>query len=192
MDRMTEELRRARTQARDEIAMLGRVRTIARRAVARKSDWLLPTMCIPDPEQGFGAYLLHEEADHTLAVFVVNWLPGRGTPPHDHGTWAVIAGIDGAERNIFWKRIESPAGLAGIAKAGERALGPGDIVALGSDTIHSVVNDGDRLSLSLHIYGRHFNHTQRSRFDPVAGIEFPYRVAVSNEPAHPQQPAEVT
>jgi hypothetical protein len=26
----------------------------------------------------------------------VSWLPGRGTPPHDHGTWAVVAG------GFFW------------------------------------------------------------------------------------------
>jgi hypothetical protein len=30
--------------------------------------------------------------------------------------------------------------------------------------------------LSLHIYGRHVNHTQRSRFDPANGTETPYRL----------------
>ena len=39
-----------------------------------------------DPVQGFGFQTLHEEPDHTLAVAALSWLPGRGTPPHDHDT----------------------------------------------------------------------------------------------------------
>src|SRR5262245_22188734 len=31
-----------------------------------------------DEAQGFGSHLLHEEPDHSLAVFVDSWLPGRG------------------------------------------------------------------------------------------------------------------
>jgi len=46
-----------------------------------------------------------------------------------------------------------------------------------SGVIHSVSNDGDCIALSLHIYGRHVNHTQRSRFDPALCTEAPYRLA---------------
>ena len=46
-------------------------------------------------------HVLHEESDHRLAVFAVSWLPGRGVPPHDHGTWAIVVGVDGPEKNLF-------------------------------------------------------------------------------------------
>ena len=36
-----------------------------------------------------------------------------------------------------------------------------------SAEIHSVWNTGDQVSISLHTYGRHINHTGRSEFDPV-------------------------
>ena len=39
-------------------------------------------------------HLLHEEPNHDLAVFVLTWLPDRGTMPHNHMTWAVVAGIE--------------------------------------------------------------------------------------------------
>jgi predicted metal-dependent enzyme (double-stranded beta helix superfamily) len=26
--------------------------------------------------------------------------------PHNHGTWAVVAGVYGPERNAFWKRLD--------------------------------------------------------------------------------------
>jgi predicted metal-dependent enzyme (double-stranded beta helix superfamily) len=50
-----------------------------------------------DEEQGFGAHLLHEEEQHELAVFMFAWLPGRGTPPHNHETWAVVTVVEGEE-----------------------------------------------------------------------------------------------
>ena len=171
-------LRAARAAARDESDMLARVRELARRAAERRLDWLRPGMCVPDVGQGFGVCVLHEEADHQLAVFVASWLPDRGTPPHDHGTWAVVAGLQGAERNSFWKRLDDRrrSGHAQIVKAGERTFGPGDVLAMPAGAIHSVWNDTDRIAVSLHIYGKHVNHTQRSRFDPASNSEAPYRL----------------
>jgi hypothetical protein len=31
----------------------------------------------------------------SLWVVAASWLPGRGAPPHDHGTCAIIVGVDG-------------------------------------------------------------------------------------------------
>lgn len=184
-EHLAADLRAARAAATGEADMLARVRAIAARAVARSFDWLRAPMCRPDPQQGFGMYLLHEEAQHELAVFVVSWLPGRGTPPHDHGTWAVVAGIDGIERNTFWRRTDDGRrpGHAEIEQAGDRLIAAGDVLAMRSGAIHSVCNDGDRITASLHIYGRHVNHTRRSRFDPLARTEAPYQVATNHQGA---------
>lgn len=173
------ELRVARAAASGEPDLLARVRVLAHRAALRRQDWLRREMCIPDPQQGFGICVLHEEADHQLAVFVASWLPKRGTPPHDHGTWAVVAGLEGTERNTFWRRLDdrSRPGYAEAVKTGECAFGPGDVLALPSGAIHSVWNDGDHIAVSLHIYGRHVNYTQRSRFDPDHRIEAPFLLA---------------
>jgi predicted metal-dependent enzyme (double-stranded beta helix superfamily) len=176
--RLVAELRTARTLARSEADMLMRVRPLAQRAAAQRREWLRPEMCVPDAAQGFGVCMLHEEADHQLAVFVASWLPKRGTPPHDHGTWAVVAGVEAKERNEFWKRLDdgSRPDYAELAKVGERTFGPEDVVAMPSGAIHSVWNDSDRVAVSLHIYGRHVNHTQRSRFDPASRSATPYRL----------------
>ncbi|GIL05691.1 MAG: hypothetical protein BroJett031_22110 [Betaproteobacteria bacterium] len=173
------ELRAARAAARAETDMLARARLLAHRAATLRHAWLRPEMCLPDAEQGFGICVLHEEPDHQLAVFVASWLPNRGTSPHDHGTWAVVAGLDGQERNSFWRRLDdrSRPGYAEIAKVGERTFGPGDVLAMPAGAIHSVWNDTDRIAVSLHIYGRHVNYTLRSRFDPVSRSEAPYRLA---------------
>ena len=179
LDRLVAELREARAQASSQRELLGRVQGIAQQAAARHRAWLHDEMCQPDAEQGFGFHLLHEEAGHELAVFVASWLPGRGTPPHDHGTWAVVVGLKGCERNRRWRRLDdrSRAGYAELAPAGDRLVGAGDVVAMQSGAIHSVCNEGVGLSVSLHIYGHHVNHTNRSQFDPDGRREAPYKVA---------------
>ena len=142
-----------------------------------------------DPEQGFGAHLLHEEPDHSLAVFAASWLPGRGAPPHDHGVWAIVVGVDGTERNVFFERTDdrSRPGYAELRSIGEQVLGPGDVLAMPSGTIHSVRNDADRVTLSLHVYGKHINFTRRSQFDLQQRVEKPFIVKLIDDPS-PVQP----
>jgi predicted metal-dependent enzyme (double-stranded beta helix superfamily) len=121
-----------------------------------------------DEEQGFGFQILHEEVDHTLAVALLSWLPGRGTPAHDHGTWGVVVGVEGDELNTFWKRVDdgSQPGHAELEKLSEKIFKPGEAIGLLPSIIHSVHNPSDQISVSLHVYGKNVNHTSRSRFDP--------------------------
>src|SRR3954463_10424867 len=99
------ELRAIALQTTDEREILARVKPLAIE-LALSKKWLSPRHYETIEAQGNGVHVLHEEPDHTLAVVAVSWLPGRETPPHNHGTWAVVAGVDGPERNIFWKRLD--------------------------------------------------------------------------------------
>ncbi len=123
-----------------------------------------------------GLTLLHEEPDHTLAVFVVAWLPGRGVPPHDHGSWAVLAGIDGPESNTFWKRVDdgSRPGHAKLVKAGETVFHEGDVLSMLPGGIHSITNRTQQITVSLHTYGMHLNFAERSQFDLEHDEEKPF------------------
>ena len=138
-----------------------------------------------DAGQGFGVHLIHEEPDHTVAVLALSWLPNRGAPPHDHGTWAVVAGVDGPEKNEFFERTDdrSRPGHAELKKIGEKVCGVGDVVALPKGTIHSVWNETDGVTLSLHIYGKHINFTGRSQFDLKTQTETPFVVKMQNRVA---------
>jgi predicted metal-dependent enzyme (double-stranded beta helix superfamily) len=132
-------------------------------------------------EQGFSFNLLHEEADHSLAVAVLSWLPSGATQPHNHGTWGVVVGLAGAEKNIFWRRSDdgSRLGYAELERIGEMAFVLGQAVPLPSATIHSVENDSDQPSVSLHVYGKNVYYTGRSQFDVVNKRELPWGKAVS-------------
>jgi predicted metal-dependent enzyme (double-stranded beta helix superfamily) len=170
-----DDLRGIAAATSDPAAIINRVRPIAQRLALDRS-WLRPEHYTCTVEQGFGVHLLHEEPDHTLAVFAASWLPGRGAPPHNHGTWAVVAGVDGPETNVFWKRMDdrSRPGYAELVRQGEKVFRDGEVVSFLPDSIHSVVNETERVTVSLHVYGKHLNYTGRSRFDPETRTETPF------------------
>ena len=174
---LVNDLRGIVADTRDALVIVERVCPLVR-AVALSRTWLEVKHHECDSIQGFGAHLLHEEPDHTIAVFAGAWLPGRGAPPHNHGTWAVVAGVVGAERNTLWTRVDdaSRPGYAELQKRDDRVLGPGDVLMLQADSIHSVINDTDSVTVSLHVYGKHVNHTDRSQFDPEQRTERPFMI----------------
>lgn len=175
LDRFIDDVRAAVAGAPDPA---GRVVPLMR-ALAADRSWLRPEFYDVDPEQGFGIVVLHEEADdHPAGGFLVEticWGTGRGVAPHDHRTWGVVIGLDGEEVNVDWRRLDDGRvpGRAQLEKAAETVVGPGVVKTLAPADIHSVRNDGDRPSLSLHVYGRSLARLDRSEFNPVAGTEAP-------------------
>jgi predicted metal-dependent enzyme (double-stranded beta helix superfamily) len=181
LERFLDDMRRLSSKDRDEPRLLSTLGPLVQRFALRRS-WLDPRHYEADSDQGFGVHMLHEEPDHTLAVFAASWLPGRGTPPHDHGTWGIVVGVDGPERNVFWARVDdgSKSGYAELRQAEERVVGPGEVLAMPAGTIHSVRNDSEQITLSLHVYGKHVNFTQRSQFDPDRRTQTPFVVKLAS------------
>ena len=180
LEKYIADLREIAGSAADEDEIFRRLGPLASRLALDKS-WLKPEHRAVNPEQGFGVHLLYEQPDHDLAVLVVNWLPDRGAPPHDHGTWAVVAGVEGVERNISYARTDDRArpDNARLEIKKETDAGPGDLICMKTGGIHEVRNLSGKTAISLHTYGRHLNHTGRSQFDAETGAvkEFIVQVA---------------
>ncbi|MEM7428150.1 MAG: cysteine dioxygenase family protein [Pseudomonadota bacterium] len=173
------DIRAIASEESDHGGITRRIKPLALRLAADRS-WFKDEYRHCDPDQGFGVHLLHEEENHDLAVFVLSWLPDRGTLPHNHLTWAVVAGIEGEEYEVGYDRLDdgSKPGYAELGKCGDAILRPGDVSACMPQDIHSVWNTGSEVSVSLHTYGRHLNHTGRSEFDLEANAERPFMVKV--------------
>lgn len=170
-------LRRILAETPEEDALLLRIEPLVK-GLALERSWLSPALYEADPALGYGTTLLHVEPDQSLFVVVDSWLPGRGVRPHDHDTWAVVAGVEGVERNTFWRRQDdgSRPGHAELQRLGERRIAAGEALLMPRGSIHSVVNEGAQTSLSLHVYGRHLNHTARRQFDVENRRELPFRI----------------
>jgi len=152
---------------------LEKIAPLARR-IAGESDWMEERFRQYDPEQGMGINLIHDGPDGPM-ISTVCWRPGFTVLPHDHQTWACIIGIEGVERNIGWRRLDdgSRAGYAELEHAGEVVMRHGTLCTLLPHEIHSVHNEGETTSLSLHIYGRSLNRVARNEFVPEENIVRP-------------------
>jgi predicted metal-dependent enzyme (double-stranded beta helix superfamily) len=175
------DLRTIRASETDPVRITERVAPLARQ-FAEAGGWFRPEYRQCDAGQGFGVHLLHEEPDHDLAIFAIAWLPGRGTTPHNHKTWAVVVGIEGQELETNYERRDDglTAGYAELARSGEQIMSAGDVACCYPEHIHAVRNVGEGVALSLHTYGRHINHTGRSEFDVEQKRETPFVIKVAD------------
>jgi len=132
-------------------------------------------------------YRLSEDDGHRFALYINCGEPGTKTPPHDHTTWAVIAGIDGEEYQWIYRRTDdgSVPGVGTVEVDHEFAITPGTAIAYMPDDIHAINVRGDVPALHLHLYGRGFEEmTGRIAFDMEAGTykTFPGYPEVMDDP----------
>jgi rhodanese-related sulfurtransferase/predicted metal-dependent enzyme (double-stranded beta helix superfamily) len=99
-------------------------------------------------------YRLAEDIDGRFALYVSAGLPGKAQPPHDHTTWAIIAGISGRERNNFYARegTDDPARDT-LHEIDEFDVVVGTSVTLLPDDVHTIELIGEEKGLHLHFYG---------------------------------------
>ena len=182
LDQYVRDLRTITAEETDPIKITHRVAPLAKK-FAQTPGWFRPEYRECDVEQGFSVHPLHEEPNHDLAVFLVSWLPNRGTTPHNHKTWAVVVGIEGQEQEINYDRLDdgTTPGYANLRRNGEHVVTAGDVARCYPEHIHSVRNVGKDVSMSLHTYGRHINYTGRSEFDLENKLEKPYAIKIADD-----------
>ena len=99
-------------------------------------------------------------------------LPGKKVPPHNHKTWAVIAGVQGEEENFFYERADdgSQPGRAKLRQIRAEVVRPGGGVCLMPEDIHHIQVTGNQPTLHLHMYGLALDWLgEREGFDMQAG-----------------------
>lgn len=105
-------------------------------------------------------FRLAEDEDHRFALYASAGVPGKAQPPHNHTTWAVIAGVYGQEHNVFYERYDNRAvpGEGRIRTTGELTVVKGNAVSFLPDDFHTIEVQGGEPSLHLHLYGRSLEH----------------------------------
>ena len=138
---------------------LRNVRDVVARAV---SDPGAVLRGLGEPTAG-GVIPLYRSAD--LTILNVLWPAHAVIMPHNHELWAVIGVYGGREDNILWRRLP-PDAAHPIEAAGAKSLCNKDVLAMGTDVIHSVINPIARVTGAIHVYGGDFYGVERSEWDP--------------------------
>lgn len=107
--------------------------------------------------------------DDSVSIWFVRFLPGIHVPPHDHQTTATIGVFDGAEDNHFYLREPGR-----LVHKSSRRVGPGEVIALKPDGIHSVEAAEGRPCRGIHVYLGPLTRIERSLFDWESGAAVAY------------------
>ncbi len=167
---MTMTLQDQRAQAVGEL--IGRVRAIETRdgvtrasldrikaeliSLARLSELFPAEHFANAPGRAGTIYHLAEDPDGRFALYGSAGVPGKAQPPHNHTTWASIAGVFGDEHNVFYERTdggENPA-EGRLKKMHELTIRRGNACAMLPEDFHTIEVTSKSESLHLHLYGR--------------------------------------
>lgn len=154
------------------------------RLAANTSLWTEQDYPAPQDGETQARYMIAQDDPEGLTLYLNVMRPGKKIPPHDHTTWACVAGVEGIEHNGIWDRLDDGS-VDGKAQLNQR-----DLVTLGSaetrsialmpDDIHSVEIRGNDIIRHLHMYGRPLETlSNRTIYDPEAGTCRPMTVGVT-------------
>jgi len=126
----------------------------------------------PETEGSAVIYRLSEDGDHRFALYASIGMPGKDVRPHNHTTWAVIAGVAGEELNRFYNRTDDGAveGEGIVEQYREETVRYGTGVAFMPEDIHSIHVRGEAKTVHLHMYGLALDHLhERIMFNQEKG-----------------------
>ncbi|MGO4156331.1 rhodanese-like domain-containing protein [Cupriavidus sp. YAF13] len=148
-------------------------------ALASQAHLFPPAHFPVDAARPAAIYRLAEDPDGRFALFASAGLPGKAQPPHDHTTWAVIAGVRGVERNVIFHRSQgSKPGLDTLEPLRQLDVQAGNAITLSPTDVHTIELIGDTPGLHLHFYGLTLSRlSERVKFDPApeGGTQYSYR-----------------
>ncbi len=141
--------------------------------LAQHADtFLAPTHFRSDPNH-YARNLVFAAPDAGLSLYTLVWSPGQWTPVHDHGSWGVVAVLEGVLEERNYVRLSADRGAdQGIE------LVRGGVILLGRGAVTSFVPNPDHIhvtgvplerprAVSLHLYGRAMNDF--NLYDVAAG-----------------------
>ena len=118
-----------------------------------------------------GSYALHRSDG--LFVSAVVWGPGDRIGPHDHKTWGMIGVMGNAIEETRFRRVDDGEreGYARLERDRTTLVKPGDITLLVPDVdeIHSMLNESNRATYEIHVYGKDLVGLNRCAYNLETG-----------------------
>jgi predicted metal-dependent enzyme (double-stranded beta helix superfamily) len=160
-------------RAEDQCDCLPSLRKLVRKLVLN-SYWLQTQR--PDPTDDSDFLNLYDEIGFPLTVQIEALMPGTSTTIHNHGTWGIVAVLQGQAKNRFWQRW-SQTGPGGpspepefpdkISVVQAQVLEKGAVISFVPAAIHSVEALGAEPLVTFNLYGE-TDRKQRFEFDAIS------------------------
>jgi hypothetical protein len=156
--------------------------------IVREVSKLTKTLCADDRwlderhrlgnTDHYTRHLLHKDPKNRFVVLSLVWMPGQGTPIHDHACWGAMGLIENSLEEVCYDRLDdgSRPGFAELKETRGTDVGRGSVAYLlpPYEEIHRIGNTTGKPTVSLHIYGRDLDEI--NVFDQATGKVSPMRI----------------
>jgi predicted metal-dependent enzyme (double-stranded beta helix superfamily) len=156
--------------------------------IVREVSKLTKTLCADDrwlderhrigSNDHYTRHLLHKDPKNRFVVLSLVWMPGQGTPIHDHACWGAMGLIENSLEEVCYDRLDdgSRPGFAELKETRGTDVGKGSVAYLlpPYEEIHRIGNTTGKPTVSLHIYGRDLDEI--NVFDQATGKVSPMRI----------------
>lgn len=156
--------------------------------IVREVSKLTKTLCSDDrwlderhrigSKDHYTRHLLHKDPKNRFVILSLVWMPGQGTPIHDHACWGAMGLIENSLEEVCYDRLDdgSRPGFAELKETRGTDVGKGSVAYLlpPYEEIHRIGNTTGKPTVSLHIYGRDLDEI--NVFDQATGKVSPMRI----------------
>lgn len=124
------------------------------RELAGHREWFSPESFATVPGRPATLYRLAEDRDGAYALYLSLGEAGKAQPPHDHTTWAIIAGVTGKERNeVYARSTTSDATRDKLDHVRRVDVEAGTSIVLEPHEVHTIELIDGQDGAHLHFYG---------------------------------------
>jgi len=114
---------------------------------------------------------LHRSAGQSFSVLAYIWEPHRPSPIHDHGSWGLIGPLIEPVQEKKYRRLDDGRveGYAELEKTSSNVIEPGGtshVLPL-DEGIHQMGAAGERIAVSVGVYGKAIRQGYSQFFDPA-------------------------
>ncbi len=122
----------------------------------------------PDPKLPVTTYLLYADPQGLFSIAVLVFQPHAKTAIHDHQSWVVWGTYAGRERETRYRRTDLPGkSFPRLDEAWSKVFAGGEISFIDPPPgdIHAVANEGDDVSISIHVHATDIGKQARNTYD---------------------------
>ncbi len=114
--------------------------------------------------------IIYRSPSRSFSLRAYIWEPRVRYPIHDHGSWGIVGAYLNPVRERKYVRLEdsNDAGKVKVEVQSDSILLPGQITTVRpvNDGIHQMENPGDKVAVSVHVYGQAVRKGYIQYYDP--------------------------
>lgn len=124
-----------------------------------KREDFVPERCREGCPEAYTRHVAYIDPDDRFSVIPMVWLPGQGTPIHDHAQWCAVGVLEGVITERRYERVAQEADKVRQLSFLQMDRGNVSFFHPSCANIHRLTNEYDSPAITVHVYEGNIHET---------------------------------